>query len=289
MGITSGSALVVCAILSMASPEVAFAQSSTVSPVSQRESTQDLVARLNPQQKPKFEDASKSFSAQHYADALAVYKQLLSELQGDAVLSKFASEAALNSGDPGFALTTLKPLAKADPDDWQVVALLTRACAESGDTPCRDSGMAQMMDLHRRGITPPTLQHYVVERVKANENTLIIRMSLEPWGYYRVYALGQVLDGEGKIFLRATLESIDADQALFAKEHPVEASKGMRRFSLDGYLETGTNSNGQRTQTHYTYKFLVGQPSYAILREEFVQIANGKTVPLSSRTNLVVP
>jgi len=285
----SSTALVVFAILPMTSPDVAFAQSSANPPVSQRESTQDLVARLNPQQKQRFEDASKSFSAQHYADALAVCKQLLNELEGDAVLSKFASEAALNSGDPGFALTTLKPLAKADPDDWQVVALLTRACAESGDTPCRDSGMAHMLDLHRRGLTPLTLQHYVVERVKANGNTLIIRMSLEPWGYYRVYALGQVLDSDGRIFLRATLESDDAEQALFAKEHPVEASKGIRGFSLDGYLETGTNSNGQRTQTHYTYKFFVGQPSYATLREEFVQIANGKATPLSSRTNLVVP
>ena len=281
--------MVVVAILPLASPEVAFAQASAASPVPQQGSTQDLVARLNPQQKQKFEDASKSFSAQHYADALVVYKQLLNELQGDAVLSKFAGEAALNSGDPGFALTTLKPLAKADPDDWQVAALLTRACAESGDIPCRDSGMAHMLDLHRRGITPPTMPHYVVERVKANGNILIIRMSLEPWGYYRVYALGQVLDSEGRIFLRATLESNDADQALFAKEHPVEASKGIHGFSLDGYLETGTNSNGQRTQTHYTYKFFVGQPPYATLREEFVQIANGKTVPLSSRTNLVVP
>jgi len=282
-------ALIALAILPMASLEVAFAQSSAASLASQRESTQDLVARLNPEQKQRFGEASKSFGAQHYADALAVYKQLLNELQGDAVLSKFASESALNSGDPGFALTTLQPLAKADPDDWQVVALLTRACAESGDTPCRDSGMARMLDLHRRGITPPTLPHYVVERVKANENTLIIRMSLEPWGYYRVYALGQVLDGEGKTFFRATLESNDAEQALFAEQHPAEAAKGMRGFSLDGYLETGTNSNGQRTQTHYTYKFFVGQPSYATLREEFVQIAKGKTIPLSSRTNLVVP
>ena len=289
MGRTSRNVLVVFAILPIITPKIAFAQASPASPVSQRESTQDLVVRLNPQQKQKFEDAVKLFGAQHYADALAIYKQLLNELQGDVVLSKFASEAALNSGDPGFALNTLKPLAKADPDDWQVVALLTRACAESGDASCRDFGIAHMLDLHRRGITPPTMRDYVVERVKANGNTLIIRMSLEPWGYYRVYALGQVLDSEGRIFLSATLESSDADQALFAKEHPAEASKGIRSFSLDGYLETGTNSKGQRTQTHYTYRFLVGQPSYAALREDFVQIASGKAIPLSSRTNLVVP
>ena len=104
-----------------------------------------------------------------------------------------------------------------------------------------------------------------------------------------MYALGQVIDGEGKIFLRATLESNDADQPLFAKQHPEEASKGMREFSLDGYLNTGINSEGKQTQTHYTYKFFVGQPTYEVVREEFVKVATGKATPLTSRTNLVVP
>ena len=63
----------------------------------------------------------------------------------------------------------------------------------------------------------------------------------------------------------------------------------MRSFSLDGYQETGLNSQGQRTQTHYTYRFFVGQPSYEILRADFVNVADGKEAVLSSRTNVVVP
>jgi hypothetical protein len=289
MMLQSRTALALFAVLLIISAAGAFAQANPASPVSQRESTQDLVTRLSAQQKQQFEDAGKSLSGQHYADALVIYKRLLTELPGDAVLSKFASEAALNSGDASFALNIVKPLAQADPDDWQAAALLTRACAESGDTSCRDSGIAHMLDLHRRGITPPAMRQYTVERVKAGVNILLIRMSLEPWGYYKVYALGQVLDGEGKIFLRATLESNDVEQAEFAQKHPEEASKGIRKFSLDSYLETGLNSQGQRTQTHYTYKFFIGQPSYEIVREEFVKIAAGKATPLSSRTNLVVP
>ena len=104
-----------------------------------------------------------------------------------------------------------------------------------------------------------------------------------------MYALGQLTDAEGKIFLRTTLESNDADQPLFAKEHPEEAAKGMRSFSLDSYQETGLNGSGQRTQTHATYKFFVGQPSYEVVREEFVKIAAGKVPMLTSRPNLVVP
>jgi len=289
MRLKPGIALTRFAIISIILPVVAFAQANPAPSVSPRESVGDLVGKLNPQQKQQFDDAGKLFKAQNYADALVILKQLLNELPGDAMLSKFASEAALNTGDASFAVSTLKPLAQADADDWQAAGLLTRACAESGDASGRDAGMAHMLDLHNRGLTPRGMQQYLLERVKVGDRILLIRMSLEPWGPYKVYALGQVLDAQGKIFLRATLESGDADQVFFAKEHPEEAAKGMRSFSLDGYLETGLNPNGQRTQTHYTYKFFVGQPSYDTVREEFVKIASGKATPQSSRTNLVVP
>jgi len=280
MRLNSRSALTLFAVLSMISPAVALAQANPASPVSPRESVGDLVARLSPQQKQQFDGAGKAFSGRHYADAQAIYKQLLSELPGDAVLSKFASEAALNAGDTSFGLSTLKPLAQADPDDWQAAALLTRACAESGDIACRDSGMAHMLDLHRRGITPPRLLQYLVERAKVGGNTLMIWMSLEPWGRLKVYAFGQVFDGEGKKISHATLASADIDQLSFAKEHPEEAAKGMRRFSMDGYSEIGLASNGQRTQTQYLIKFFDGQPSYDTVREEFVKVASRKATPL---------
>lgn len=280
--------VVLFTLLTMSSPAHSAAQANTATP-SDRETPQVLIAKLNPQQKQQFDEAGKAFNGRQYADALAIYKRLLGELPGDAILSKFASEAALNSGDVAFALSTMKPIAQADPDDGQAAALLTRACAESGDASCRDAGIAHMLELHGRGITPRNMQQYIVERVKVGDNFLLIRTSLEPWGPYKVYALGQLTDAEGKIFLRTTLESNDADQPLFAKEHPEEAAKGMRSFSLDSYQETGLNGSGQRTQTHATYKFFVGQPSYEVVREEFVKIAAGKVPMLTSRPNLVVP
>jgi hypothetical protein len=276
------------AVISMILPVIVFAQENSASLGIQRDSPQDLVERLNPLQKRQFDDAANSFKGQHFAEAFAIYKQLLNDLPGDTLLSKFAAEAALNSGDVSFALKTTRPLTQADPDDWQAVALLTRACAESGDTACRGDGIARMKNLHRRGITPPAMEQYVVERVKTGENFLVIRLFLEPWGDYKVYTLGQVMNVEGKIVFRATLESNDSDQAAFAKEHPEDASKGVRKFSLDGYQETGINTDGHRTQTHFTYKFFIGQPAYETVREEFLSIATGKGTPISSRPNLVV-
>lgn len=158
----------------------------------------------------------KAFNARRYGDALATHKTSLNELGSDAVLTKFAAESALNVGDTGFALP-VKPVSLADSNDWQAAALMTRACAESGDTSCRDSGIAHMLDLHRRGIAPQGMRDYLVEHIKVGGNTLVIRTSLEPWGYYKVYDLGQVSDGEGSIFLRIILESNDVDQSQFAK------------------------------------------------------------------------
>lgn len=243
---------------------------------------------LNPEQKLQFDEATQAFSAERYADALIIFKRLLSESPENALVSKYASEAALNTSDTAFALSTLKPIAEANPNDWQAAVLLVRACAESSQTSCRDSEMARLADLQRQGVTPQRLQQYLVERVKVGEKILEISISLVPWGQYKIWAIGRLKDAEGKISFRATLESADFDQVAFAKTNPVEAAKGIRQFSLDGYQETGVNSNGQRTQTHYTYKFLVGKPSYDTIREEFIKIATGKTAAMSRRKNLIV-
>ncbi len=253
------------------------------------ESAPDLISKLSPQQKQKFDDALQAFKTRRYPDALTNFKALLIELPGDVLLSKFDSESALNAGDRSFAVNTLKPIADADSNDWQAIALLTRACAESGDTSCRDRGMTHMLDLHRQGVTPSGMKNYTVEHVTVGENTLEIKTSLEPWGYYSIYDLGKVSDAQGNVFLQITVESADAEQVLFAKEHPKEAANGERSFSLDAYRDTGRNGNGQLTQTYYTFKFFVGQPSYETVRGEFIKIANGKATPLSSRSNIPVP
>jgi hypothetical protein len=254
-----------------------------------RESVADLAAKLDPSQKEHFDEAVKSFRESRFSESLSVFRQLLKDFPGDPILSKYAGEAAINAGDPSSALAILKPVAEKDPDDWQAHALLVRACAESSDTVCRDAEMTHMADLRSRGLTPSELYEYVVENVKLDTGTLQIKNSLVPWGYYKVYALGKFSDKSGNLVLTVSLESNDMDQPGFAKEHPAEAAKGLRSFSLDAYRETGLNSAGKRTQTHYTYQFLIGQPDYATVRQDFLDIVTGKRQPLSSRTGLVEP
>jgi len=276
-------------ILSILTPAVSLSQSTPEEPISHLESTQELIARLTPQQRDQYDLAGNAFNSQQYAEAVHIYNLLLKDLPGDPVLAKFSAEASLNAGDTVVAINALKPIAQASPDDWQAASLLTRACAESGDKTCRDAGIAHMLDLQKHHLTPSHMQQYIVERIKVGQKTLIIYTSLEPWGHYHVYNYAQIFGEDGHLKLRITVESDDTDQALFAKQHPKEAAAGLRGFSLDGYEDAGLNKQQQRTEVHYTFKFFVGEPSYDTVREAFINIANGETLPTSSRLNILGP
>ena len=247
------------------------------------ETAPEMIAHLNPTQKQQYDQAALNFSGQNYADAFTQFKALLKDLPGDAVLTKFASESALNTGDTAYALSNMKPIAAANPEDWQAASILTRAYAESGNKDDRDAGIAHMVELHKRGITPPHMQQYILERVRTPDRTILIFTSLEPWGHYKVYDYAQVFDEEGHLVLRLTLESNDTDQPLFAKEHPREAASGARLFSIDGY--SGPTADAQSGETHSTYKFFTGQPSYDTVREAFLSIASDKSSPVTSRVS----
>lgn len=254
-----------------------------------RESVADFVAKLNAEQKQKFEQAGRAFQESRFADALGLHRELQRDFPGDPILIKFISEDALNSDQADVVLAQLKPVAAADAEDWQAVALLVRACAQTGDGGCRDAQMAHLAELRKAGLTPSRLFEYPVETVKLTAGRLEIKNSLVPWGYYKVYALGKLFDASGKLVMTVSLESNDFDQASFAKEHPTEAAQGLRGFSVDAYRETGLNSAGQRTQTHFTYKLmLVGQPEYATTRQYFLDIVNGALQPISSHAGLIV-
>jgi len=270
-------------------PAADRAQANSSSAAAQLETTQDLVARLNPDQKQRFDDASTAYHEHRYADSLALHQALLKDFPSDPILLKFLSEDQIESGDPASAMASLKPLAQANPDDWQASSLLARACAETGDKACRDAQIAHMLNLHARGITPARFQQFPVESVKVGDNNLLINTSLVPWGNYKIYAMAKLTDSTGKLLMSITLESSDFDQPGFAKDHPDDAAKGARRFSIDTYTETGTDSAGNRTQTQGLYKFIDGQPSYETIRSEFLKIVGGKGAPIAGRTNLKVP
>jgi hypothetical protein len=239
------------------------------------ETQQDLSARLTAPQHQSFDSAMLAVKEKRYADALDIEKKLLAEIPGDPLLAEYASEAALNIDTPAFVVTQLQPVVKSVPRDWRAALLLVRACAQTANDACRDGEMEHLADLHRDGVLPARVASYLVEKVKVGTNTLAIGIFLEPWGRYGAHAMAELTDESGKRLQRVFLESADFDQPIFAKQNSAAAAKGLRSFSLDGYVDTGTNDQGQHTETHLTYRFYVGQPAYDVLRAEMVRIATG--------------
>lgn len=250
--------------------------------------------QLPPEQQENFDGAVRLFNAQRYSEALTKFQQILSVLPQEAsdrrTVAKYAAEAAINTGDRDFALRILKPIEAADGNDWQAAGLLARIYAETGQKQQRDAELAHLVDLHKRVVQSPIakLQQILLERIPVMNGSILVWYSLEPWGKYKTYLFSRVYDQAGHQVLRVTLESSDLDQLLFAKEHPDEAARGVRLFSLDGYGEVQTLPNGGRSGSHMTFGFYDGEPPYDTVRDRIIQIAEGRDKPLS-QTQTTVP
>jgi tetratricopeptide (TPR) repeat protein len=280
------SALVLAALLQAAPSQPDWqTQAAAVSHV---ELNKDLEERMTAAQKQQFEAAYSLGAAQKYAEALPRFKAMLQDFPGDTLLLKYVANAALQMGDSAYALNVLKPIALANPEDWQAVSMLVQAASEAGDKQTRNAAMLNMGMLKQHGLTPPSLVQYVVERVKVGENILTISHSLVAYGGYKVYDSGELDDAKGVRIMRVEIESPDYDQKMFARVHPMEAASGVRQFSLDGYLEPVMTPDGQQTQTHITYKLFMGQLSVDHVREEFLNVVTGKTPYSLSSTKPVV-
>ena len=243
---------------------------------------------MNPSQRARFAQAGRTFNASRFTEALALLRPLLQELPDDVNVAKFTAEAAINTGDPTLAITTLKPFELREPDDWQTVSILAHAYAQAGQRQLRDTELARLQTLHDT-LGPPfsTRRDVLLETVTAGDRKISFFPALTPWGPYNVHLMARVYNAAGDQILRVTLESSDADQSLFAKQHPAEAARGLRQFSLDGYAPDQRDAAGQILQTHFTYALFAGQPPYDLVRDRAIAIAEGKVKPLSSRTDTV--
>jgi hypothetical protein len=241
------------------------------------------MAALTPDEHVRFDAAAKSFSAGQYAMALPVFKALVASHPENLTLAKYASEATLDTADTAFASATLKLIEAAHPDDWQASVLMTRLYAEGGDKANRDKEMAKLAELEKQGRIPRNVTQYIVEKDRLPDGRLMILFqSLVPWGNYKIANYARILDADGKVVFRITLESSDIDQIGYAKEHPQEAAFGDRRYSIDTYSTGPAQPNGQRTETQGLIGFLDKKPTYDEVRAKFLAIAQGQNRPAAT-------
>ena len=241
-------------------------------------------AELSPDQGDIVTAAGKDLGAQHWAEAIAKLEPLLRAAPVNAQVAKMFAEAEINVGKPVEASAVLSRVLSTNPKDAQALAILAHAQASQKQWGELEGTLKRLQQLHDGGQSNLN-QIPLGDDPLPNIGHVQWLYYLQPsWSRYNVYSMARVLSADGVVRERITLESGDGDQPLFAKQHPEDAARGLRSFSLDGYVNTDDH-----TQTHYTYAFFVGQPSFATFRDKVLAVASGTLKPISSRSNLTVP
>ncbi len=206
-----------------------------------------------------------------YDEAIADAKTVLEKNPESPQVNKLVGVVFLEAQKPGEALTYFEKAKSLDLTDASVHALLLQAYAGMGDKARRDEQRAILRSLHSNGKQPDLAgtQGFVIEMIPVGDKVIQAFEFYEPAGRFHFYYRFNVFDASGKMERFYALESDDADQAMYAQQHPKEAAAGERRFSIDSYEQKKPDS-----VTQGLVGFIDEQPTYDDLRARIVKIVS---------------
>jgi len=233
-------------------------------------------AQIDPQAEAK---VIASLQARNFDAALTGAKAILAANPDSPKANKLVGVVLLDQQKSADALPYFQKALQLSPGDPTINALLLQAYAESGDKVHRDQQRAILRGYHSDGQHPVFAQipSFLIETIPVGDKTIQATEFYEPSGQFHFYYRFNVFDANGHLRGFFALESDDADQPLFAKQHPKQAAAGERRFSLDGYSQS---ADGHVMQALYT--FFDGQPSYDDVRSLVVKLVQEGKEPVSA-------
>ena len=232
------------------------------------------VSTSNEDLKSKMTDATALFQKGDYAHALSIFYQVTAAEPANIVAHNMAGNCSLQLKDYPGAIASFKRALELQPGEWHNEAGLMQAYSLSGMTKERDSQREELRQLKTQNRLPQNF-HFLVDSFEVGDKRVeVVEFYPDLAGGYHYRYWFNLLDSSGKQVYRIALESDDIDQVNFAKSHPKEAAAGQREFSMDGY---GSN-------THSTYRFYDGEPSFEQVREEAKQAFLGSMKASSSTT-----
>ena len=270
-----GLGLLLCLTIALVLPaQQPTSMASTANP----QAHQDPLAELSPENRELFNTLREAAQQGRDSDVVASGKKLLPALKPGTPLGDFVAQltgtSALEVGETNYALSLMKPLADAHPDNWRVAAILARLYAESGDKVMRDQQIAHMLALHKQtsDATFAKLHTFPIQKVALPSGSAVFLYPFEPLGRENSYLIALIYTKEGKLDYRMELESADVDQAFFKPKHP-----GERRFSIDTFRQNATNPNWPESQA--LHGFVDGVFDYDAMRDRMLKTAEGEESP----------
>jgi len=222
----------------------------------------------------KMHEATSMFQKGDFAQALVIFNQIAEAEPSNIVAHNTAGNCSMQLKDYPGAIASFKKALNLQPGEWHNEAGLMQAYSLAGMTKERDNQRAELRQLKSQNRLPQNF-HFLVDSFALGENRVeVVEFYPDLAGGYHYRYWFNLIDSTGKQVYRIALESDDIDQVNFAKSHPSQSAAGEREFSLDGY---GAN-------THSTYRFYDGEPSYAVVKDEAKQAFLGSLKANSSTT-----
>jgi tetratricopeptide (TPR) repeat protein len=218
-----------------------------------------------------------AFRGGNYAEALRIFRRVIAADPNDIVAYNIIANCSLSLGDYPSAVDYFKHALQLRPDESHNLSGLMRAYTLAGMVPERDALRKHIAELELEGKLPPTY-NYVFDAFQAGDKKIEVAEFPQIQGFYGERYRFKVFNNAGKQVFCVTLESDSLEQPGWAKQHPKEAAAGGRQFSLDGYA----------SDSHSTYGFYDGEPSYEQVREQAKQILAG-TKHAMAKTNYATP
>jgi len=244
------------------------------------------LSRLTKDQKKAFMHSQDMFVAEHFADAMAELRGLLAQLPpntpAQSAMAERTAEAAIEAGDQAYAISLLKPIEEHDGSDCAARTLLARAYAETGQSAERDAEISALTALHNQDPKSPAgkLDGFELEKhILKSGGGVAIGYFLHSVGPHNTHLTAQIDDASRAMILRIELDSDDPDQVYFRQIHPDLAAKGDRRYSLDAFASDKLLPDS-KADHHELIQFYDGAPSYDVVRDRILAIANALQSPM---------
>jgi hypothetical protein len=225
------------------------------------------------------------FVSEHFADALAELRGLLAQLPPDTpaqrAMAERTAEAAIEAEDQAYAISLLKPIEEHDGSDCAARTLLARADAETGKSAERDAEINALTGLHNQNPKSPAgkLDGFELEKhILKGGGGVAIGYLMHPVGPHNTHLTAQIDDASGSAILYIELDSDDPDQIYFKETHPQLAAKGERSYSLDAFASDKLLPD-KKADHHELIQFYDGAPSYDVVKERILAIANATLNP----------
>lgn len=216
-----------------------------------------------------------------FDDALVGAKAILAKNPESNQANKLVGVVLLDAQKPADSLPYFEKAMALDASDPSVHALLLQAYAQAGDVKHRDEQREILRTYHTDGKHADFARSmgFLVETIPFHDKVVQAVEFYSPAGKDHFYYRFNVFDTNGHLTSFLSLQTDDADQAAYAKEHAKEAAAGGRRFSIDLYTQ-----NAEKQTVQGVMAYLNGQPKYDELRAQIIKILESDAKPLSVKT-----